>query len=162
MRYEIIGGRSFGRTGDRGREPAGAEDGEFVFVSGGQHLVRVRRRVRPRDRKKLGFWCKMNIHEAQKLGSVRLAEREVEATSRRVQRTENSFLYPVRRIWFASGVEFDRGIEETGFWCKINIHTLMNNIHDLTHPYVMNSVSILEEISRILGHADRFRVIFEK
>ena len=38
----------------------------------------------------------------------------------------------------------------------------MNNIHDLTHPYVMNSVSILEEISRILGHADRFRVIFEK
>ena len=54
----------------------------------------------------------MNIHEAQKLGSVRLAEREVEATSRRVQRTENSFLYPVRRIWFASGVEFDRGIEK--------------------------------------------------
>ena len=36
MRYEIIGGRSFGRTGDRGREPAGAEDGEFVFVSGWQ------------------------------------------------------------------------------------------------------------------------------
>ena len=104
----------------------------------------------------------MNIHEAQKLGSVRLAEREVEATSRRVQRTENSFLYPVRRIWFASGVEFDRGIEKTGFWCKMNIHTLMNNIHDLTHPDVMNSVSILEEISRILGHADRFRVIFEK
>ena len=104
----------------------------------------------------------MNIHEAQKLGSVRLAEREVEATSRRVQRTENSFLYPVRRIWFASGVEFDRAFEETGFWCKINIHTLMNNIHDLTHPYVMNSVSILEEISRILGHADRFRVNFEK
>ena len=104
----------------------------------------------------------MNIHEARKLGSVRLAEREVEATSRRVPRTDKSFLYPVRRIWFASGVGFDRRIEKTGFWCKMNIHTLMNNMHDLTHPYVMNSVSIWEEISRILGHADRFRVIFEK
>ena len=58
MRYEIIGGRSFGRTGDRGREPAGAEDGEYVFVSGGQHLVRVRRRVRPRDRKNWVFGAK--------------------------------------------------------------------------------------------------------
>ena len=48
-------GRSFGRTGGRGREPAGAEDGEFVFVYGAPHLVRVRRRVRPRDRKKPGF-----------------------------------------------------------------------------------------------------------
>ena len=47
----------------------------------------------------------MNIHEAQKLGSVRLAEREVEATSRRVQRTENLFLYPVRRIWFGFAVK---------------------------------------------------------
>ena len=36
----------------------------------------------------------MNIHEARKLGSVRLAEREVEATSRRVPRTDKSFLYP--------------------------------------------------------------------
>ena len=45
-------GRSFGRTGGRGREPAGAEDGEFVFVYGALHLVRVLRRVRPRDRKK--------------------------------------------------------------------------------------------------------------
>ena len=162
MKYKIIGGRSFGRTGDRGREPAGAEDGEFVFVSGGAAFGSRPASSSTAGSKKLGFWCKMNIHEAQKLGSVRLAEREVEATSQRVQRTENSFLYPVRRIWFASGVEFDRGIEKTGFWCKMNIHTLMNNIHDLTHPYVMNSVSILEEISRILGHADRFRVIFEK
>ena len=48
-------GRSFGRTGGRGREPAGAEDGEFVFVYGASHLVRVRRRVRPRDRKNPGF-----------------------------------------------------------------------------------------------------------
>ena len=45
------GERSFGRKGGRGHEPAGAEDGEFVFVSGAPHLVRVRRRVRPRDRK---------------------------------------------------------------------------------------------------------------
>ena len=30
---------------------AGAEDGEFVFVSGAPHLVRVRCRVRPRDRR---------------------------------------------------------------------------------------------------------------
>ena len=58
MRYEIIGGRSFGRTGDRGREPAGADDGEFVFVSGAPRLVRVRRRVRPRDRKNWGFGAK--------------------------------------------------------------------------------------------------------
>ena len=58
MRQEIIGGRSFGRTGDRGREPTGAEDGEFVFVSGGQYLVRVRRRVRPRDRKNWVFGAK--------------------------------------------------------------------------------------------------------
>ena len=48
-------GRSFGRTGGRGREPAGAEDGEFVFVYGAPHLVRVLRRVRPRDRKNPGF-----------------------------------------------------------------------------------------------------------
>ena len=111
---------------------------------------------------KTGVLVQNDIHEARKLGSVRLAEREVEATSRRVPRTDKSFLYPVRRIWFASGVGFDRRIEKTGFWCKMNIHTLMNNIHDLTHLYVMNSVSILEKISRILGHADRFRVIFEK
>ena len=78
----------------------------------------------------------MNIHEARKLGSVRLAEREFEAASRRVPRIENSFLYPVRRIWFASGVGFDRRIEKTGFWCKMNIHTLMNNIHDLTFPFL--------------------------
>ena len=58
MRYEIIGGRSFGRTGDRGREPAGADDGEFVFVSGAPRLVRVRRRVRPRDRKNWVFGAK--------------------------------------------------------------------------------------------------------
>ena len=58
MRQEIIWERSFGRTGDRGREPAGAEDGEFVFVSGGQHLVRVRRRLQPRDRKKWVFGAK--------------------------------------------------------------------------------------------------------
>ena len=54
----------------------------------------------------------MNIHEARKLGSVRLAEREVEAASQRVPRTENSFLYTVRRIWFASGIGFDHGIEK--------------------------------------------------
>ena len=110
-----IGARSPGRTRGRGREPAGAEDGEFVFVSTAPHLVRVRRRVRPRDRKKLGFWGKMNIHEARKLGTLSLAEREVEAASWRVQRTENSFLYNVRRVWFASGVGFDHGIEKTGF-----------------------------------------------
>ena len=102
-----IGARSPGRTRGRGREPAGAEDGEFVFVSTAPHLVRVRRRVRPRDRKELGFWGKMNIHEARKLGTLSLAEREVEAASWRVQRTENSFLYNVRRVWFASGVGFD-------------------------------------------------------
>ena len=55
MRHEIIGGRSFGRTGDRGRKPVGAEDGEFVFVSGAPRLVRVRRRVRPRGSEKLSF-----------------------------------------------------------------------------------------------------------
>ena len=109
------GARSPGRTRGRGREPAGAEDGEFVFVSTAPHLVRVRRRVRPRDRKELGFWGKMNIHEARKLGTLSLAEREVEAASWRVQRTENSFLYNVRRVWFASGVGFDHGIEKTGF-----------------------------------------------
>ena len=48
-------GRSFGRTGGRGSEPAGAGDGEFLFVCGAPHLVRVRRRVRPRNRKEAGF-----------------------------------------------------------------------------------------------------------
>ena len=58
----------------------------------------------------------MNINEVRNnWGGVRLAEREIEAASRRVQRTENSFLYPVGSNWFASGVEFDRGIEKTGF-----------------------------------------------
>ena len=33
----------------------------------------------------------MNIHEARNLGTLSLAEREVEAASWRVQRTENSF-----------------------------------------------------------------------
>ena len=48
-------GRSFGRTGGRGSEPAGVGDGEILFVYGAPHLVRVRRRVRPRDREKAGF-----------------------------------------------------------------------------------------------------------
>ena len=55
MRHEIIGGRSFGRTGDRGREPVGAEDGEFVFVSGALRLVRVRRRGSTAGSEKLSF-----------------------------------------------------------------------------------------------------------
>ena len=77
--------------------------------------------------KKLGFWIFMR-HKTRKLGGVRLDEREVEAASRRVPRTENLFLYTVRRIWFASCVGFDRGIEKTlGFWCKININEARNN-----------------------------------
>ena len=57
------------------------------------------------------------------MGGVRLAEREIEAASRWVQRTENSFLYPVRRVWFASDVGFDRGIGKTEF---LNIHEAQN------------------------------------
>ena len=32
-----IGGRSFGRTGGRGREAGGVGGGELLFVSGGPH-----------------------------------------------------------------------------------------------------------------------------
>ena len=53
-----LGGVRLAEREIEGREPAGAEDGEFVFVSGGQHLVRVRRRVRPRDRKNWVFGAK--------------------------------------------------------------------------------------------------------
>ena len=60
----------------------------------------------------------MNIHEARELGSVRLAEREVEATSRRVPRTDKSFLYPVRRIWFASASGSTAGSKKLGFGAK--------------------------------------------
>ena len=60
MRHKTrkLGGVRLDETGGRGREPAGAEDGEFVFVYGAPHLVRVRRRVRPRDRKETGFLVK--------------------------------------------------------------------------------------------------------
>ena len=78
--------------------------------------------------KKLGFWIFMR-HKTRKLGGVRLDEREVEAASRRVAEDgEFVFVYGVRRIWFASCVGFDRGIEKTlGFWCKMNINEARNN-----------------------------------
>ena len=108
--------------------------------------------------KKRGFWCKINIHEARKLGGGggRLFGRKG-GRGRRIRFCMQCAAFGSRP---ASGST--AGSKKLGFWCKINIHTLMNNIHDLTHPYVMNSVSTLKEISRILGNPDRFRVIFEK
>ena len=57
------------------------------------------------------------------MGGVRLAEREVETARRPASGAGNSFLHPVRRVRFASGVEFDRGIGKTGF---LNIHEAQN------------------------------------
>ena len=57
-------GRSFGRTGGRGSEPAGAGDGEFLFVCGAPRLVASGVGFDRGIEKKLGFWRKMNINEA--------------------------------------------------------------------------------------------------
>ena len=45
-----------------------------------------------------------------------MAEREVGISRRPASGARNSFLYPVRRIWFATGVAFVQGVEETGFF----------------------------------------------
>ena len=57
------------------------------------------------------------------MGGVRLAEREVETARRPASGAGNSFLHPVGRVRFASGVEFEREIEKTGF---LNIHEAQN------------------------------------
>ena len=57
----------------------------------------------------------MGVNEAISVGG-RPAEPEVGAPGRGAPGAGNRLLHPVGRIGPASDVEFDRGIEKTGFW----------------------------------------------